>query len=59
MKILILLLLIIATVIDILMIGILIASAIKYFKDKKYFHFGVDVAVAITAIAMLIKVVVF
>jgi hypothetical protein len=35
-----------------------IASAVMNFKDKKYFHFGVDVTLAITSLAMFIKAVV-
>ena len=45
-------------IIEILINAFFIASAVMNFKDKKYFHFGVDVTLAITSLAMFIKAVV-
>lgn len=43
--------------IEILMNAFFIASAVMNFKEKKYFHFGVDVTLAIISLAMFIKAV--
>lgn len=50
--------LIILILIDILINGFFIGCAVMNFKNKNYFHAGVDVVLAVTSLAMLIKAVV-